>query len=233
MSDCGRVFVLGITIVVSVALIDNLCAAQTSTIVDSRDGKTYKTIQVGRQLWMAQNLAYAPIMSFTFNNKTEGDSLTGSIQNEGREYKDSNYESFAYCYNDSVRNYEKYGALYTWEAALIGCPSGWHLPSEQEFDSLLTTIGGNRKNVYRTLIGGGASGFEGQLAGGLYHFQTMHPSFIGKDNAGFFWTSSEITKPHHERKVVYAVLYRPYHNVMKKSSMLHSHASYSVRCVKD
>ena len=48
----------------------------------------------------------------------------------------------SYCYeNDAVRC-EKYGKLYTWEAAMRSCPEGWHLPSLTEFETMIYSIGG-------------------------------------------------------------------------------------------
>ena len=55
-----------------------------------------------------------------------------------------NYETEnSYCYNDSTEYCEKYGRLYTWEAALNACPSGgWHLPTKEEFETLISNVGG-------------------------------------------------------------------------------------------
>ena len=55
-----------------------------------------------------------------------------------------NYETAnSYCYNDSTENCEKYGRLYTWEAALNACPEGWHLPTKTEFETLRSNVGGS------------------------------------------------------------------------------------------
>jgi uncharacterized protein (TIGR02145 family) len=53
-----------------------------------------------------------------------------------------NYKTInSWCYNDSVSNCEKYGRLYTWEAALNVCPDKWHLPSEEEWVILELYLG--------------------------------------------------------------------------------------------
>lgn len=44
------------------------------------------------------------------------------------------------CYDNDPANCEKYGRLYTWEAAKTACPSGWHLPSEEEFNLFLEAV---------------------------------------------------------------------------------------------
>ncbi|MBO5422168.1 MAG: fibrobacter succinogenes major paralogous domain-containing protein [Fibrobacteraceae bacterium] len=55
-----------------------------------------------------------------------------------------NYETAnSYCYNDSTANCKKYGRLYTWETALNVCPSGWHLPTDEEFETLRSNVGGS------------------------------------------------------------------------------------------
>lgn len=53
-----------------------------------------------------------------------------------------NTEEGSWCYEHNPANCEKYGRLYTWRAALKACPSGWHLPSKEEFERLLDIAGG-------------------------------------------------------------------------------------------
>lgn len=54
-----------------------------------------------------------------------------------------NYETEgSYCYNNDATKCTKYGRLYTWIAATAACPSGWHLPSTTEWETLFTAVGG-------------------------------------------------------------------------------------------
>ena len=82
---------------------------------DERDSKTYKTVKIGNQWWMAENLNYR-----NYGNAT------------GR-----------YCYNDETSYCATYGHLYTWTIAQNACPIGWHVPSVDEFNVLLKNVGGS------------------------------------------------------------------------------------------
>ena len=78
---------------------------------DPRDGKTYKSVKIGNQIWMAENLAYKA-------------------------------SSGCWVYNDDQSNVAKYGYLYNWATAKTVCPTGWHLPSDNEWTTLVNNLGG-------------------------------------------------------------------------------------------
>jgi len=89
---------------------------------DTRDSKVYKWVKIGEQVWMAENLNF-----------------TGSgIQHitDGSEwYNNEDYDGW--CYYENNENYgNTYGVLYQWEAAKKACPSGWHLPTDEEWTQL-------------------------------------------------------------------------------------------------
>src|SRR5579871_259801 len=105
----------------------NICFSQNNILIDSRDGKTYKTVQIGDQVWMASNLAYVTSLTYSFRpNKVK----TG-----------------IYCFGDDTVSMQKYGYgyLYNWETAQKVCPVGWHLPTESDFQKLLQTAGKDKK----------------------------------------------------------------------------------------
>lgn len=100
---------------------DDPSTGEKGTFKDNRDGKTYKWVKIGKQVWMAENLNY-----------------TGSgthITDDDEWPKNSNYDGW--CYYENNENYSNtYGVLYQWEAAKIACPVGWHLPTDEEWTQL-------------------------------------------------------------------------------------------------
>jgi len=103
-----------------------------NTLTDERDWKRYRTVTIGNQTWMAENLNYLP---------EEGGGWSC------RNYGDSAYNG-CWCYGHSADSCKKYGMLYSWSTAVEVCPAGYHLPSNKEWDELLTVVGGERKKIY-------------------------------------------------------------------------------------
>jgi uncharacterized protein (TIGR02145 family) len=101
------------------------------SFTDSRDGIVYKTVTIGEQVWMAENLAYLP-------------SVVGPATES---YTDPYYYVYGYdgtsvATAKATTNYQTYGVLYNWPAALEACPDGWHLPSDGEWTTLTDYLGG-------------------------------------------------------------------------------------------
>ena len=168
---------------------------------DSRDGQTYRTVKIGNQIWMAENLNY----------KTE----------EG-----------SWCYVDREKNCEKYGRLYTWEAAKKACPAGWHLPTEEEFSELYQFVGGTRVAAKKLKSKSGWEyngnglddyGFSVLPAGSRPYFG----SFDGEGKVAYFWSASE----DYSNYAWYESFGFGYENVFRNS--LNKVSWHSVRCLKD
>lgn len=129
---------------------------------DGRDSRTYKTIEIGNQTWMAENLRF--------------------------EMDDS------YCYNDEVLYCDEYGRLYVWTAAQDACPDGWHLPSPEEFDTLLATVGWAGSALIMEEGWGyvhpdyNSSGFSA-LPGG---FRGNDGNYSDEGSKAFFWSNSMV-----------------------------------------
>jgi len=98
------------------------------SFTDSRDGHVYKTIKIGTQTWMAENLDVyvSPIDNDSDNPQTSWDESTDCDKDD------------IYCWDNSP-----YGKHYSWEAAKLACPSGWHLPSDAEWQVLVDSLGGD------------------------------------------------------------------------------------------
>lgn len=97
------------------------------TFIDSRDGHEYKAIQIGNQIWMAENLAY----------EGAGQQITDT---DVWQYM-SDSDGWCYYDNDKATYGSTYGVLYQWEVAKEACPSGWHLPSDAEWKKLEIYLG--------------------------------------------------------------------------------------------
>ncbi|MBQ1654899.1 MAG: fibrobacter succinogenes major paralogous domain-containing protein, partial [Bacteroidales bacterium] len=102
---------------------------------DERDGNVYCTITFGDQVWMRDNLKYLP--QVTSPDNTSG----GSARYYVYGYNGSNVNEAK-----ATENYEKYGVLYNWEAAMTACPAGWHLPSDTEWSLLEIYLENNGYN---------------------------------------------------------------------------------------
>ena len=107
-----------------------LQAQTTATFTDSRDSNIYKTIKIGTQVWMAENLKYLP-------------SVVGPAVGSDKTpyYYVHGYDGTNVADAKATTNYSIYGVLYNWEAAIASCPAGWHLPYDKEWDKLQAYLG--------------------------------------------------------------------------------------------
>ena len=139
---------------------------------DPRDNRVYKTVKVGEQVWMAEN------MKFYDADKKGG------------------FYGKSWCYGGLEENCETYGRLYHWNAAVKACPEGWHLPSKDEFTTLFEDVGG--VNVAGRMLKAKEFWPESDknddsygmriVPGGYYYMKNF---FYGGENA-YLWTSTEV-----------------------------------------
>lgn len=201
--------------------------ALTYGTVSDIEGNIYKTIRIGTQTWMAENLK-----TTKYNDGTAIPFVT-----ESTVWK--NLTDPGYCwYNNDIGFKTVYGALYNWHAASSGklCPTGWHVFNETDYMLLETSVGsagtagGKMKEIGTThWLGPNAgadngSGFTG-LPGGRRRYDAV---FISMGNLGYFWSSSE------DCEAGYAFMGILHHNSTQIEGETCSLSNgMSVRCVKD
>jgi uncharacterized protein (TIGR02145 family) len=156
-------------------------------------GTKYKTVPIGRQCWMAENLKVGK-----YKNGEEipfvTDNNSWAITNKG---------SWSY-FNNNENNNSITGKLYNWYAISDNrgiCPAKWHIPSETEWNILSSFLGGNLSSANKlrgvgdkwnvgSLSANNQSGFNA-IPGGFRYFDGSY-SDIG--NVCFFWSSSDLVK---------------------------------------
>ena len=194
----------------------NAAAQPTGKFKDSRDGKTYKTVKIGKQTWMAQDLNYhpsGPVVADFSQKATIG----------------------SWCYGNDSSNCDKQGRrLYTAISAAQCCPAGWHLPSADEWMEMIDYLGG-------PFVAGGklkakkgwdasdsaatnSSGFSAEPGG----FRNYGGVFGGAGKEGYWLSSTSLGG----RGVWYFSL-RYDDNVINRYGSNHKEGAYSVRCVKN
>lgn len=99
-------------------------------LTDERDGRVYKTIQIGNQIWMAENLDY--------KNSEITTSLLGNMAC-GRDFENQEKCNSAFA------------TTYRWEVLKEVCPTGWRIPSEADFLQLIKTVGNDEANGNKLL----------------------------------------------------------------------------------
>jgi uncharacterized protein (TIGR02145 family) len=171
--------------------------ANGGTFTDTRDKRTYKTIKIGTQTWMAENLDYA--------------------DKDGK------------CHDNKPENCKKYGRLYNWETAMKVCPSGWHLPTKEEFQALNNTAGGDK--VASSALksnsdwnGSNELGFSALPAGKI---QTDGSSF-GVGTSGSLWSATSMTGAN----IAYANCY-DFTSTDARIDAGRKTSMYNVRCLKN
>ncbi|MEY4114954.1 MAG: hypothetical protein RLZ76_1647, partial [Bacteroidota bacterium] len=198
--------------------------------VSDIDGNTYKTIQIGDQIWMAENLKVSKLNDGTPILFGDRDLNWDGVYT----IKDAVYT----WYNNSISNKEVYGGLYNWYAVNTNklCPSGWHVPSDDEWKTLENYLGGylvaggklkQTGSIYWQIPNWGATNTTGftSLPGGI----RVEKTFTGIGNYGQYWSST----PNGDNPP--GAIYRQTHF---QGELLERNTNFkvygiSVRCLKD
>ena len=179
------------------------------SMTDERDGKVYRTVKIGNQVWMAENLNYY-------------DSTNLNIKETSWCYGKSDNKDSSTC--------DVTGRLYTWAAAITVCPSDWRLPSDADWDSLFSVVGGRSggRNL-KSLTGwygdgGGTDSFGFSAIPGGH--KSDGGAFFSVGIYAYFWSSTE----REDGKVRGMSLYYSYDDMTPY--IIDKYIAYSVRCVK-
>jgi uncharacterized protein (TIGR02145 family) len=198
----------------------------TSTV--SYDGHNYTTVWIGTQCWFKENLRN--------DHYRDGTAILGNLDNATW----SGNTSGAQTVSDQggpneITNLATYGRLYNWYAVTNAaglCPTGWHVPTDAEWDTLTTHLGGlsvagdKLKSTSGWASGDGGTNLSGfsALPGG---FRNYHDGiFLEIGNLGYWWSSSPDATNSWGRGL------RPNDPNVERSPYYRSYG-FSVRCVQD
>jgi uncharacterized protein (TIGR02145 family) len=200
---------------------------KTNSLITDIDGFVYHSVTIGTQIWMTENLKTTRYRDGTVIPLIAENSIW------------SNSVAGAYCsYANNNANVSIYGALYNWYAVVDSrglCPAGWHIPSNDEWTTLTTYLGG-------LCIAGGkmketgtehwlnpntgadnSSGFTG-IGSGVRDISGTYASFGALQ---YLWSSSEYSPTHGiSRKLFFDFPSVSFSGNYKQSG-------FSVRCTKD
>jgi uncharacterized protein (TIGR02145 family) len=194
--------------------------------VSDIEGNIYRTIQIGTQIWMAENLK-----TTTLKNGI-------AIPNVILLIDWNNLTTPAFCwYNNDIAYKNAYGALYNWYTVNTNqlCPTGWHVPTDSQWSTLITYLGGESVAGGKLKEIGTAhwispntdatneTGFTA-LPGGDHGI--LKVDFINIGNTGSWWSSTIIKVPAYFVSISY-----------NNSSVIQGTSDLgkgrSVRCLKD
>lgn len=192
------------------------------------DHNSYKTVKIGTQVWMAENLKTTKL-----NDVTAIPLVTDNIEW-------TNAITPAYCWyeNDSATYKATYGALYNWYTGATGklCPTGWHVPSDEEWHTLTAYLGGDTvasgklketgTTHWATPNAGatnetGFTALPGGIRGGLGLFYAI--SYLGGWWSATNWHQTGAAIPR----------YIEYSDIWVDADIQYESGGLSVRCLKD
>jgi uncharacterized protein (TIGR02145 family) len=223
-------------LITSLVLIQNLTAQQFGTLKNSRDGKIYKTVKIGEQVWMAENLNVS-----TFRN---GDSIPHAATDQ--EWDNAGKEGRpAWCYyENNTNNGLKFGKLYNWYAVMDKrglAPKGWHIAKNTEWEILIQYFGGVEESgrlkfnyeSYPTSSQISYNTFWGNISGersvfGFNNYLNFIP--LGEDSHSSWWVGRKSKKDlgiHNYYQYLYNL------KILDRVLDCRETEGHSVRCIKD
>ncbi len=182
------------------------------TFTDQRDGHAYRTVTINNQVWMAENLAYKPTSGTYWVYKND---------------------SIVLKYEKWVPQVDWY--FYDWETARKACPCGWHLPSNDEWNTLIDYVGRYAGKKLKSAT----SWRVRNQSNDTYGFSASPGGYVGDDwktynlyigSRGYWWTSSEAKSRFPK---AYARYIDEEKDQVGKEKRFKSYDLLSVRCLRD
>jgi uncharacterized protein (TIGR02145 family) len=231
MKKTNKIWISVLTVLGFVLILSNSCkksSDDTTPSVIDKDGNVYKTVTIGTQVWMAENLKTTKYVN--------GD-LIGTTPVPTTDISAESTPKYQWPSSGNENDVATYGRLYTWYAVTDTrniCPDGWHVPVNVEFTTLMTYLGGDTiagsklketgtthwaspntraTNVTGfTALPGGYRGYEG-----TYNFMSY---------TGYFWTATEYDPNNGWFRGLY------YNGAYDHNLSNSKQAGFSVRCIK-
>jgi uncharacterized protein (TIGR02145 family) len=200
----------------------------------SHEGYDYSTVLIGDQCWFSENCRYLPEVS---------PSSEGSTSDPY--YYVYGYEGSTVSEAQATENYATYGVLYNWPAVMTEdiCPSGWHIPSDGEWQTMEMSLGMSEaeaasegwrgapvgdymKSTSGWNYGGNgsnSSGFDGRPGGDRYS-----GGFESNGHGGYWWSSSASGSSSAWKRDLCV-----FNGGVYRDNGLYSSFGFSARCVRD
>ncbi len=192
------------------------------------DGNVYKTVKIGSQVWMAENLKVTKY----------NDAISIPLETDSRSWE--NLTTHGYCWydNDPANNKNTYGALYNWYTVNSGvlCPTGWHIPTDTEWTTLTTYLGGDaiaggklkEKDTSHWLSPNAGATNETVFTAVPGGCRNSNGIFQDIGYGGYWWTLTENSS---EKAWYRAMGYD--HSGTSRNNFGSKRDGYSVRCLRD
>jgi len=217
-------------VIILIILIQSCKKDEDSNIkITDADGNVYTSVTIGTQVWMVENLK---------TTKYRNGDLIGTTTPATLEISLDSTSKYQWAYEGNESNVNTYGRLYTWYAVTDTrnvCPVGWHVPTDAEWTTLLTYLGGEdvaggklkeTGTIHWSAPNEGAtnsSGFTALPSGDRYYDGAYY--YIGY--AGFWWSSTEFLSYNAYSRNMHSDIAGVYRYGSAKNF------GFSVRCIRD
>ncbi|HSQ40759.1 MAG TPA: fibrobacter succinogenes major paralogous domain-containing protein [Fibrobacteraceae bacterium] len=209
-----------------------------NTVTDCRDGQTYKTVVIGTQTWMAENLNYSGDDSSGNRTYTKGWCYGVGGEDTTNHSDSTTCDTYGRFYNwtDAMGISQSYLRT-TWDSIDTVnhqgiCPFGWHVPTNAEWNTLVNFLGGtdtagyflkSTSGWYSSGNGSDAFGFSARPAGG----RDLSGDWYNQGSEAYFWSTSEYSASFARSRYLY------YYYTYFSAGSYYKNRAFSLRCSKN